>query len=253
MRNAVSLMAALLIVTGCSGGALSGSATTDTSTAASGGTSQTTDTSTAVGDSSGTASQAGNGQGSSTTTTTTATLKPTISGQPTTSLNANSPYVFLPTTSDPNGVLLTFAIQNKPSWATFNTGNGELQGVPSSANVGTYAGIVISVSDGVSTVALPAFSISVTQISTGSVTLSWLPPTANTNGSPLTNLAGYRIFYGTSPTALTQSLQVANPGITSFVIGNLSSATWYFSLVSYNSANVEGPFSAVVSKTITST
>ena len=229
MRNAVSLFAAVLIVAGCSGGGQSLS-TTNPATAAPAGTPPATPALTA---------SASDGL--------------TISGQPITALNENTAYAFLPTiASDPHGAALTFEIQNKPSWATFNMSTGELAGTPNSANVGTDQGIVISVSDGVATAALPAFSISVTQYSTGSVTLSWLPPTTNTNGTPLTNLAGYRIYYGTNASSLTQSVQVTNPGIASYVIGNLSPATWYFSLVSYNSANIESPFSQVVSKTITS-
>jgi len=230
MRNAVSLIATLLIVTGCSGA--NQSISTNTNPAAA-------DTAPATGITPATGTTASN-------------AAPTIAGQPVTALNENASYVFLPTAFDPNGKVLTFEIQNKPSWATFNTSTGELAGTPQSANVGTYPGIVISVSDGVATAALPTFSISVTQYSTGSVTLSWLPPTTNTNGTPLTNLAGYRIYYGTSASSLTHSVQITNPGIASYVISNLSPATWYFSLVSYNSADVESPFSQVVSKAITS-
>jgi Putative Ig domain len=175
-----------------------------------------------------------------------------ISGQPVTALNANTAYVFLPTASDPADKPLEFTIQNKPSWASFDASTGELKGTPSSANVGTYDGILIGVSDGNATTALPTFSINVTDFSNGSVTLSWMPPTTNTNGTALTNLAGYRIYYGTSSSSLTHSLQITNPGIASYVVGNLSPATWYFSLVSYNTSNVESPLSKVVSKSITS-
>lgn len=215
MRNAVSLIAALLILMGCSGGNQSASTMANPSA-------------------------------------TTPAGAPTISGQPVTALNENTAYVFLPTASDSNGAVLTFAIQNSPSWATFNTSTGELAGTPNSSHVGTYNGIVISVSNDVATSVLPTFSISVTQFSTGSATLSWLPPTANTNGTPLTNLAGYTIYYGTSSSSLNHSVQVTNPGISIYVIDNLSPATWYFSLVSYNSAHVESPLSQVVSTTITS-
>ncbi|MDP9083644.1 MAG: fibronectin type III domain-containing protein [Pseudomonadota bacterium] len=225
MRNGVSLIAALLIGTGCSG--TSQTTSTNTNPAATGTTSVT-----------------------GTPTITKATL--TISGNPVTALNENAAYTFLPTASNANSDTVTFEIQNKPSWATFNTSTGELTGTPQSANVGTYQGIVISVSDGVAVATLPTFSINVTQYSAGSLTLSWLPPTTNTNGTPLTNLAGYRIYYGTDASSLTHSVKITNPGIASYVISNLSPATWYFSLVSFNSANVESPFSLVVGKTITS-
>src|SRR5882762_7254190 len=87
---------------------------------------------------------------------------PTISGTPSTSVVAGQSYAFTPTTTDPSGGTLTFSIANQPSWAAFSAGTGQLSGTPASANVGTYPNIVISVSDGTSKVALPAFTITVT-------------------------------------------------------------------------------------------
>ena len=109
---------------------------------------------------------------------------------------------------------------------------------------------MISVSDGNSTVSLPPFSITVNEIATGSVTLTWTPPTENTDGSQLTNLAGYRIYYGTSPGTLDRSAQVANPGLTSYVIENLSPGTWYFAISSYTTAGIESVRSNPVSATV---
>jgi hypothetical protein len=84
----------------------------------------------------------------------------------------------------------------------------------------------------------------------GSATLQWVAPTENTNGTALTNLAGYRIYYGTSATAMTQTVQITNPDIVTYEVSNLSPGTWYFSARSYTSANVESNASAVASKTI---
>ena len=175
---------------------------------------------------------------------------PTISGTPATRVNVGASYSFQPNASDPNGDTLTFSIQNKPEWASFNTSTGRLSGTPTSAHVGTYSNIVISVSDGNSTVSLPPFSITVNEIATGSVTLTWTPPTENTDGSQLTNLAGYRIYYGTSPGTLDRSAQVANPGLTSYVIENLSPGTWYFAISSYTTAGIESVRSNPVSATV---
>jgi hypothetical protein len=194
----------------------------------------------------------GGDSSTSANTSSTSANAPTISGQPVTAINAGTTYDFVPTASDASGAALRFAIQNMPSWAAFNTSTGELKGVPSAADIGSYSGIVVSVSDGDATSALPTFSINVTQMSAGSVTISWDPPTMNTNGTPLTNLAGYKIYYGTSPTSLTQSVQVTNPGLASYVIENLSPATWYFSLVSYTSSDIESPPTEPVSTTVTS-
>jgi hypothetical protein len=86
--------------------------------------------------------------------------------------------------------------------------------------------------------------------STGSATLSWTAPTQNTDQTPLTNLAGYTIYYGLSPTALTQTIQLADPNATSYVVANLGAATYYFAVAAYSSLGYESANSAVVSKTI---
>lgn len=184
------------------------------------------------------------------TVTQPANRAPTISGTPSASVTTGQAYSFTPTASDPDGQQLTFSIQNPPSWASFNTSNGRLSGTPSSANVGTYSNIRISVSDGELSANLPAFSITVADVQTGSATLSWQPPTSNTDDSPLTNLAGYRIYYGTSAQSLSGTAVVSGSGVSSYVIENLSPATWYFAVTAYNSDNVESSRSTVVSKTI---
>jgi len=85
---------------------------------------------------------------------------------------------------------------------------------------------------------------------TGVATLDWTPPTENSDGSTLTNLAGYTVYYGTSPTNLTQTVKVTNPGLTAYTVTNLSSGTWYFSVASYSSSGVESVRTGTVSSTI---
>jgi hypothetical protein len=182
--------------------------------------------------------------------TSTTNRAPTISGTPARSVNAGSAYSFRPTASDADGNALTFSIANKPSWAAFNTSTGQLSGTPSASYVGTYSNITIRVSDGRVTTSLPAFSISVVSVSNGGSTLSWTPPTTNTDGSALTNLAGYRIAYGTSSTALTQTIQVANPGLSSYTLTNLSPGTYYFAVRAYTTSGTESGNSNVQTKII---
>jgi hypothetical protein len=86
--------------------------------------------------------------------------------------------------------------------------------------------------------------------STGVATLDWMPPTENTDGSVLNNLAGYTVYYGTSPSGLTQSVKITNPGLTAYTLSNLQSGTWYFTVTSYSSAGIESTRSGVVSTTI---
>jgi hypothetical protein len=175
---------------------------------------------------------------------------PTISGTPLKSINAASAYSFQPTAKDANGDPLTFSITNRPGWASFSASTGKLSGTPTVAQVGTYSSIVIKVSDGKASASLPSFAISVTQDSPGAATLTWLPPTQNTDGSVLTNLSGYRIYYGTSSSALTKTVTLNNAGLSAFVVQNLSPATYYFALKSLTSSGAESKMSQIVSKTV---
>jgi Putative Ig domain len=175
---------------------------------------------------------------------------PTISGSPTTAINAGSAYSFTPTAKDANGDKLTFSVQNKPSWATFSTSTGRLNGTPSASQVGGYSGIVINVTDGKASASLQSFGINVTAVSNGSATLSWTPPTRNTDGSTLNNLSGYRIYYGTSSNSMTKTVQVNNPSLSNYVIENLSPATYYFAVKSLASGGTESALSNQVSKTV---
>jgi len=175
---------------------------------------------------------------------------PTISGTPLKSINATSAYSFQPTAKDANGDPLTFSITNRPGWASFSASTGKLSGTPTVAQVGTYSSIVIKVSDGKASASLPSFAISVTQDSPGAATLTWLPPTQNTDGSVLTNLSGYRIYYGTSSSALTKTVTLNNAGLSAFVVQNLSPATYYFALKSLTSSGAESKMSQIVSKTV---
>ncbi|MBD2089905.1 putative Ig domain-containing protein [Microcoleus sp. FACHB-1515] len=87
---------------------------------------------------------------------------PSISGTPATTIDEDGIYSFTPTAIDPERTSLIFTIQNQPTWATFDTATGTLSGTPTNAAVGTTSGIVISVSDGVNSIALPAFDLTVT-------------------------------------------------------------------------------------------
>lgn len=178
---------------------------------------------------------------------------PTITGSPATTVKEEQAYSFTPTAKDNDASdTLSFSIANKPDWANFSIATGQLSGTPQVGDAGTYAGIVITVRDGKSEKSLAGFTITVTAaaVPTGSATLSWAVPTVNTDGTPLTTLAGYRIYYGTSATNLSQVIELANPSATSYTVTGLGRATWYFSVHSYNSSNTESDDSNLASKTI---
>jgi Putative Ig domain len=175
---------------------------------------------------------------------------PTISGSPATSVLALAAYAFQPSATDPDGNTLTFSIQNRPAWATFNTSTGRLSGTPAATDIATYNNIVITVSDGTASASLPSFSLAVLQNANGTATVNWTAPTTNTDGSSLTNLAGFRIAYGTSQTNLDRSVDIDNASLSTYTVNNLSSGTWYFAVYAVNSSGVESDISNVGSKAI---
>ena len=93
------------------------------------------------------------------------------------------------------------------------------------------------------------------QAKAGEATLSWTAPTQNTDGSALTDLAGFKIYAG-----LVQggpygdvSITINNPATTTFVVPGLAEGTTYFFVTTaFNSANPvqESDFSNEVSKLI---
>jgi len=175
---------------------------------------------------------------------------PTISGNPKRGVTMNEMYDFTPNASDSDGDPLTFQIQNKPSWADFDSKTGELSGQPTLGDVGTFSNIVISVSDGEDKASLSAFTITVSQTSLGSVTLSWSAPTQNTDGTPLTNLAGYRLYFGKTSRQYDNEITIDSPGITTYVVDNLSPDTYYFAATAVNSSGMESPYSGEAVRTV---
>lgn len=175
-----------------------------------------------------------------------------ISGSPSTTAQVGQYYSFTPTVIASAGSTLTYAVANKPAWAQFSATTGTLSGTPSTGSA-TAANILVSVSSGGQSAALPAFNITVQPAPVavaGTATLGWSPPTKNIDGSPLTNLAGYVVHYGTSSAALNSKLSVASPNATGAEITGLSPGYWVFAVSAINTANVESPISPIVGKTI---
>lgn len=82
------------------------------------------------------------------------------------------------------------------------------------------------------------------------MTLDWQVPTERTDGTALTNLAGYTIHYGTSSGNYTQTINVANPGLTTYVVDNLPSGTYYFAMSAYDSTGNQSTMSGETSAAV---
>lgn len=85
---------------------------------------------------------------------------------------------------------------------------------------------------------------------TGSISLTWSAPTTNSDGSPVSDLAGYRVYYGTASGFYTDNVTINNPSTLSATISNLPADTYYVIVRAFNSLNAESQASIEVSKKI---
>jgi hypothetical protein len=177
---------------------------------------------------------------------------PSVAGTPPTAALQDKPYSFTPATNPAAPGPLSFSITGKPAWATFNPESGELSGTPGAADVGVHKNISISVTDGTTTTVLAAWDIEVVAAGAahGAVTVSWRAPVRNADGTPLTDLAGFRIYWGTREGDYPNSVTIDNPGVTTYVVDQLLPATYYFVVRAVNEDGVESNDSKVGSKTI---
>jgi hypothetical protein len=177
---------------------------------------------------------------------------PSISGIASPGIIAGSAYSFQPSATDADQDTLHFSISSLPVWASFDAATGRLWGAPSNAQAGSYEEIEVTVSDGTASATLPPFTITVERGATvtGSVTLSWQPPTENSDGTPLLDLRSYRIVYGSQVGHYTTSIDIDNAGLTRYVVEGLAPGVYFFALVARNSAGAESDESAPVSVTL---
>jgi len=164
-----------------------------------------------------------------------------ISGVPPTTAIVGTHYSFTPAASDPDAAdTLTFDVANRPVWTAFDAASGRLDGIPGTGDVGTTNSIVISVHDADNASAsLAAFSIVVRSNETQSALLFWVPPTENTDGSPLTDLAGYKIYWGTSEGSYPNSITLDQVGLATYLVEALAANTYFFVITAVNSAGIE--------------
>jgi hypothetical protein len=84
----------------------------------------------------------------------------------------------------------------------------------------------------------------------GTVTLTWQPPTKNTNGTTLTDLTGFKIYYGTQAGVYTRTLVVNNPTVKAWKVNGLSKGTWYFAVAATAASGQESAKSNMATKVV---
>lgn len=84
------------------------------------------------------------------------------------------------------------------------------------------------------------------------VSLSWIAPTTRADGSylPATQLAGYRIYMGTSATDLTPLVDLDDESITQYTVNNLSTGIYYFAITAFDTDGLESGLSQIVHKQV---
>jgi len=176
---------------------------------------------------------------------------PTISAAATAVAQVGETYNYQPQASDPDGDALHFSANNLPPWASLDPDNGRISGTPGENDMGVYESITITVADASRQTDSTPFSITVIgEVGSGVASLQWERPPSKVDGSPLDDLAGYRILYGRSTDDLDRSVLIADPARTSYEFSSLANGIWYFAVVAVNSGGLEGPPTTVASKSI---
>jgi hypothetical protein len=85
-----------------------------------------------------------------------------------------------------------------------------------------------------------------------STSVSWTAPIKNTDGSALTDLAGFKIYFGTAPGALTNVVTIPNAGVSTYVVDNLTPGSWYFAVTAYTASGMESARSNVATRDLPS-
>ena len=159
---------------------------------------------------------------------------------------------YQPSIANPDGASMTVMASNLPDWMTLNQSTGLLEGTPGEGDVRTWTNIQLTVNIGQQSTRLPALSVTVVAqgAAMGTATVTWSAPTQRVDGSPIGELAGYRVLYGTSSRNYDHAVELNTPGINRYVLEGLGSGTWYFAVQAITSDGLKSAPSREVSKTI---
>jgi hypothetical protein len=159
---------------------------------------------------------------------------------------------YQPSISNPDGASVTVTASNLPDWITLNQSTGLLAGTPGEGDVRTWSNIQLTVTNGQESTQLQAFSVTVLAqgAAMGTATVSWSAPTQRVDGSPIGELAGYRVLYGKSSRNYEHVVELNTTGINRYVLEGLGAGTWYFAVQAITSDGLASAPSKEVNKTI---
>jgi hypothetical protein len=119
-------------------------------------------------------------------------------------------------------------------------GKGHNRGLGESVSVLWIAVLVLLT---VLTITIPAGDASA-----ASATLNWSAPTTHTDGTALTDLAGYKLYFGTASATYSAPIDVGN--VLTYTVTGLTGGTYYFAVTAYDSSGNESSFSNEVVRTV---
>jgi Putative Ig domain len=175
---------------------------------------------------------------------------PTISTESAAVVRVGVTYDYQPAASDPDGDTLRFTANNLPPWASMDPNTGRITGTPGESDLGAYESITIVVADAAGRTESDPFTITVVNGGVGVASLQWEVPPSKVDGTPLDDLAGYRILYGRTADELDQSVLIPSPSTTTYEFATLDPGTWYFAVVAVNEGGLEGPATTPAQKSI---
>jgi hypothetical protein len=111
-----------------------------------------------------------------------------------------------------------------------------------------YYRLVVSIGSETKKGKIMSFTTSPAGTPQNSTTVKWIPPTENEDGTLLTDLAGYKVYYGTSSLNYSSSVDVGY--VTQFKLYNLPPGTWYFAVTAYDTLGNESAISNELGKSI---
>jgi hypothetical protein len=149
------------------------------------------------------------------------------------------------TTTGDGSVVPVLTWSTAPAATSCNaTGDAAWSGSKAASGTQTLAAITSSAT----------YNLTCTWPADNKATLSWTPPTKNTDGSNLTDLAGFRAYWGTAAGVWPNQANVpGGASATTFVVTPLAPATWNFTVTALNAAGKESSMAVAVSKVISAT
>ena len=98
------------------------------------------------------------------------------------------------------------------------------------------------------TAALIMLIVMSAQLQAAQIQLTWTAPTTNADGTSLTDLDGYRVYYGQTSGNLTQNVDVGNQ-TTYLLSGLVGGQVYYFAVTAYDTSGNQSALSKEASTT----